>query len=364
MKNSMDEALERLRGTGTEVAGGGDPNHGPMAAEALVALGRDDVVKKWVDRYRLRLDLLPAASSPVTVDTWREALGDIGRIADWVAFFRAQLADDSWQAVFTDWIGRLLPGAISAGQHGLIRTAHAIRALESAETPLRVEELGVALAYWAGYYRQLPGVPRFAGELAFEHALGQVPRIVRGNERRGLPRELVLGVIDLQPEFTAAVDRAIEPESVEDAISALTEAGARLYLSYATRHPLGLLHTVTGPAALRLLLPHLPVALHKTALAYVWQAVAAMTAMYADESAANRDEPASPPQSEIVERSIETDDPHAIKFVEACIREFRRNPRPVYLAAAHDWATRLHQARNWSDAQRVAAGIAIGAKGV
>jgi hypothetical protein len=175
MKNSMDEALERLRGTGTEVAGGGDPNHGPMAAEALVALERDDVVGNWVDRYRQRLDLMPAAASPVTADTWREALGDIRRTPDWVAFFRAQLAEGPWQVVFTDWIGRLLPGAISAGQHGLIRTAHAIRALEDAETPLRVEELGVALAFWAAYYRRLPGVPRFAGELDFEHALGEVP---------------------------------------------------------------------------------------------------------------------------------------------------------------------------------------------
>jgi hypothetical protein len=42
MSNTFDEALERLRGTGTEVAGGGAPNHGPMAAEALTALGRDD----------------------------------------------------------------------------------------------------------------------------------------------------------------------------------------------------------------------------------------------------------------------------------------------------------------------------------
>jgi hypothetical protein len=363
MKNSIDEALERLRGTGTEVAGGGDPNHGPMAAEALVALGRDDVVKNWVERYRKMLDLMPAAASPVTADTWREALGDVSRTADWAAFFRVQLAERPWSAVFADWIGRLLPGAISAGLHGLIRTAHAIRALEDAETPLRVEELGIALAYWAAYYRQLPGVPRFAGGLDFEHALGQVPRIGLGQSRRGMPRELVLGVIDSQVEFTASVDRAIEPESVEYALSALTEAGARLYLSDAASHPLVLLHTVTGPAALRLLLPHLPEALRKTALAYVWQAVAALTAMYTDESAADRDEPATPPQSEIVERSIETNDPHAIKFVEACSREFRLNPRQIYLAAAHDWATRLHQARNWSDSQRVAAGIAVPAKG-
>jgi len=363
MKQSMDEALERLRGTGTEVAGGGDPNHGPMAAEALVALGRDDLVTIWVDRYRQRLDLMPAATSPVTVDTWRAALGDIGRIADWTAFFRAQLAEAPWRAVFADWIGRLLPGTISAGQHGLIRTAHAIRALEDAETPLRVEEFGVALGYWAAYYRQLSAVPRFAGTLDLAGALAQIPRIMRGQPRRGMPRELILRVMDAHPEFATAVDRAAEPQSVEDALSVLTEAGARLYLADAARQPLVLLHAVTGPAALRLLLPHMPAALHKTALAYVWQAVAATTAMYADESAADRDEPAPLPQLEIVERSIATDDPHAIKFVEACIREFRRNPHPVYLAAAHNWATRLHQARNWSDAQRVAAGIAVRVQG-
>jgi len=360
MRNRLDEALELLRGTSTEVSGGGgDPNHGPMAAEALVVLGRDDVVVNWADRYRQKLDSMPAATSPITVNTWREALGQIGRIADWTAFFRAQLDDAHWRTVFTEWIGQLLRGAISAGQHGLIRTAHAIRALQDEETSLRVEELGVALAYWAAYYRELPGIPRFAGDLDFEEALSQVPRVERGQPGRGMPRELLLRVINSGTDFTAAVDRAIEPVSVEHALSSLTEAGARLYLSGAGRHPLVLLHTVTGPAALRLLLPHLPTHMHKMALAYVWQAVAAITAMYANESNADRDEPALPPQPEIIERSIETDDPHAIKFVEACVREFRLNPNPVYLAAAHDWAIRLHQARNWTEAQRVDAGIAV-----
>jgi hypothetical protein len=44
--------------------------------------------------------------------------------------------------------------------------------------------------------------------------------------------------------------------------------------------------------------------------------------------------PADP--SLIVERSIATDDPHAFKFVEASVREYRLNPQPVYLAAAED----------------------------
>src|SRR5262245_3917821 len=179
MSNTFDEALERLRGTGPEVAGGGAPNHGPMAAEALTALGRDDVVVGWADRYRRHLDAMPAATSPVTVETWREALGAIERIGDWAAFFRTQLAEAPWSAVFEQWIGRLLPAIPSAGAHGLLRAAHAVRALEGTETPLRVEELGVALAYWAAYYRKLPGVPRMAGSLDFARALGLMPRFPR-----------------------------------------------------------------------------------------------------------------------------------------------------------------------------------------
>src|SRR5262249_40939984 len=100
MNSTFDEALERLRGTGTEVANGVAPNHGPMAAEALVALGRDDVVVAWADRYRRKLDAMPPPSSPITAGGWAEALGAIDRFGDWVAFFRAQLAEAPWRVVF------------------------------------------------------------------------------------------------------------------------------------------------------------------------------------------------------------------------------------------------------------------------
>jgi hypothetical protein len=130
-----------------------------------------------------------------------------------------------------------------------------------------------------------------------------------------------------------------------------------LYLANASRQPLVLLHTVTVSAALRLLLPHLPTGLHKTALAYVWQNVAATAAAYGDEKPPERDDWPLHEESLITEQSIATDDPHAFKFTEACIREYRLNPQPVYLAAAEDWALRLHRARDWSDAERDAAGL-------
>src|SRR5215475_7201626 len=358
MNSTFDEALERLRGTGSQVAGSAAPNHGPMAAEALVALGRDDVVVAWADRYRRQLDAMPLPRSPVTAQNWAQALGAIDRFGDWVAFFRAQLAEAPWRVVFREWIGRLLPATASAGAHGLIRTTHALRALADAETVLRVEELGVALAYWAAYYRTLPGTPRFAGALDLGDALLRIPLFLSGEARSGMPREVYLRVMQAHSkEFSEAVNGAAEPESIEDALSSLTEAGARLYLVNASHQPLVLLHTVTVSAALRLLLPYLPSELNKIALAYVWQNVATTAAAYADVRPPERNN--WPPQDEfeIVEHSVATDDPHAIKFTEACIREYRLNPQPVYLAAAADWAQRLHRAMSWTAAERDAAGL-------
>lgn len=358
MNNTFDEALEVLRGTGSEVAGGVAPNHGPMGAEALVAMGRDDVVVAWANRYRQKLHAMPPSRSPITADGWEGALGAINRFGDWVAFFRAQLAEAPWRSVFGEWIGRLLPATPSAGAHGLLRTAHALRALTDGETSLRVEELGVALAYWAAYYRKLPGTPRLAGALDLGEALGRIPLFLSGQARPGMPREVYLRVMQTHgEEFFQAVDRAAEPESVDGALSSLTETGARLYLANASRQPLVLLHTVTVSAALRLFLPHLPSGLHRTALAYVWQNAAATAAAYGDARPPEHEDWLPQEESELIERSIATDDPHALKFTEACIREYHLNPQPVYLAAAADWASRLHRARDWSAAERDAAGL-------
>jgi hypothetical protein len=184
-----------------------------------------------------------------------------------------------------------------------------------AETPLRVEELGVALAYWAAYYRKLPGTPHLAGALDLGDALDRVPLFLSGQVRPGMPREVYLLVMQAhREEFSAAVDSAAEPDSVEDALSSLTEAGARLYLANSSRQPLVLLHTVIVSAALRLLLPHLRAGLHKTALAYVWQNVVATVAAYGDEKPPERDDWPLQEASVIIERSIAMDDPHALKF--------------------------------------------------
>ena len=120
------------------------------------------------------------------------------------------------------------------------------------------------------------------------------------------------------------------------------------------------IHALTGPAAVRLLLPHLPAALHELALAYCWQAIAAWVAAYGSDACGVTDDSAPPLESQIIGRAVGTRDHHAIKFAEACLREHRLNPQPVYLKAALDWPLRLLASSRWSVAERVRAGIAIG----
>jgi Questin oxidase-like len=360
MNSGIDDALDRLRGTNTEVIGGGDPNHGPMAVEALVALGRHDITLQWADRYRRRLDMLPGPTLPIAAEAWRDALGRAVRIGDWAAFFRREIAFASWSAALRVWLPRLLPAAISAGMHGLIRTAHIARALGERTTPPRLEELAMALGYWAASYRELPGPAHLLGLLPIEDALERMPRILRARLPDGMPRDVVLAVA-AQPGFLAAVQRAREPSSVEAGLSALTELGARVYLTDAASNPLVLLHTVTGPAALRLLLPHLSAGSQRDALAGMIHCSAAWISAYGSENPlVSSDQAVSVSRDEIVARCIDTADPHAIKFVEACIREDQINPKPVYMAAALDWATRLRAARTWTTAERGAAGLGFG----
>lgn len=361
MNDELDDALDRLRGTGTEVAGGGDPNHGPMVVEALVAMGRADAAPRWAERYRQRLATRPPATSPVLEGTWREALGHEQRLADWVAFFERHLAERPWQSVVSEWLERLVPAILTAGRHGLIRTAHVVRALSAKVTPLRIEELAVALAYWASHYRELGAMPRFRGELDLPAALERIPRLMRGQARPGMPRTF-LYTVQGEPRLVAGIEALSARDSVAETVGQLAELGARLYLANRSRFPLIFVHSVTAVAAFRLLLPFMTPDTQRAALAYYWQSEAATVAAYGEDSddvgAALQAE--LPAWSEMVERAVERGDAHSIKFIEASMREYRLRPSETFRAAAVDWTNRLGAAASWSNERRRAAGIIMG----
>jgi hypothetical protein len=335
--DALEQALERLAGLALLT------NHGPMAAEALVALGRAEQVAAWVEGYRRRFTaVLPAPHSAVTRVNWRAALGDARREADWVEFFHRELKEAAWPQVVGQWAAELAPGMAAAAAHGLIRTAHAVRSLAAKETDLRRRELAAGLGYWAAHYQPLPealpAAPSSAkpGKLKPAEALARIPHLPDEKRMRG---NIVNGLRSLNqlPEFAPVADLIDLPTQAAPFLSELTETFATVYARHAQpRTAIALVHAVTGATALRTLLPYLSPAATRSALRYGWQLGAAIYSVYAAGPANPLPATVAIKREELIDRAVATEDEHAIKFTEACLREYALNPKPIYLLAARD----------------------------
>ena len=341
MSATIDEVLDILHRTGPDLVGG-NSNHGPMAAEALFALGRPDAVLPWIEGYKSRFQERPRTRNPISPEDWQTSLGDRSRVADWVAFFDRALAEAPWQAVLQAWVPRLAPGLWAAATHGPIRTGHAVRSLAASETPQRLHELAEGLGYWAARYQMLPGRP--SGRLTGHSPSAAVQYVGRVHgpdfEASGSIVQQIKGLDD-HPEFATAVDLVDTAGDLSWFLSDLTETCARLYLA----NPKGLIafvHTVTAPSALRLLAPYLTDADARLAARYAWQACAAIYAWYSTTPPSTTDltPPTEDPET-LIDRAVAAGGAHTIKFTEACLREYALHPKPVYLVAARDAAERV-----------------------
>lgn len=299
--DAVNTALDRLQTTGFYI---GDffANHGPMAAEALAKLGYCDEVDDWVDANIARRDhmLLPKPSEPI--DDWRVALGDRNRGGDWVQLFRQELAEAPWRGVLRKWWPRLLPGCIGSLTHGLIRTAHAVRSLRETDRPseLQIDELARALAFWATGFTPLATDP------------------------------------DQDDDQAAAV--------ADQALGDLTAEYAGHFAFTKPSFPVPLIHTITAPAAMRLLLPELPGESHAPSLRTITQVNREVFARFGGqrEPRSTEAKEADRTFTELAAEAVDIGDEHAIKVCEAAMRENAANPDERYLSAA---STAVHLIR-------------------
>jgi hypothetical protein len=328
----LDESLSRLAATGPEF-GGGLSNHGPMAAEALVRLGRADDVGPWLDDYINRLDEAPRPAGRIT--DWQEALGHLNRVAEWELYFRGQLADAPWRGVLARWWPRLLPGLAAAATHGVIRTSHAARSLAAAETVEREAELARGLAYWAASYLALPGDPRTGGELDLAAAVNGLSAAPR-EPAPGLITEALKAGLAGDARFPAAVGALRPPSDAGTGLRDLAATFSRIFLAYGRQRPIALLHAVTAPVAARSVLPLLPAELARSTHDALWQVAAALYTVYAGGVTPEPVPDAGPPAPDaLADRAVATGDVHAIKLTEACLRLYAETPDPVLLHAAN-----------------------------
>ncbi len=251
-------------------------DHTVMGAEALVGLGLGEKVEGWTTRSRPRPFQAPV--SGIDIDgNWQQALGRRDTFGDWIGYFDRALADQPFADALATWVPRLAhdPGALLF--HGVIRTGHATRALEHADTPARRGELARALALWAIGVRAAPSETPASGaelETMFEYA------------RRG----------------AAAYVRS--PSIVT-------------------------LHYVTGPMGYMLVGKHLDAAAHRVAASGFARSHARL---HGDDGTAK--EPAPVFERAQIDALARQSDVHAIKLTEAAFRAQEATGNPVFLRAA------------------------------
>nr|WSY51606.1 hypothetical protein OG999_16725 [Streptomyces sp. NBC_00886] len=298
--DAMAEALERLSTVGYEHGTRSLVNHAPMAAEALAHMGYTDVVSTWLDRTlsRRAYHEVPAPRwrlSPDEPAEWRAALGDFSRVGDWTAMFARQLEEEPWRDVLACWWPRLVPGVRAMLGHGVIRTAHAVRAVERAGEDDRLQrgELAHGLGYWAARYEPGPG------------AAGPVSPGPAG-------------------DAMAALDR-------------LTADNAGVYATAHGRYPVPLIHAVTTPAAVRLVCAHVPEEYWWPSYLATAEASRTMRSTFVSGPATTDPEPlpGAPSAAETFATAVEIGDEHAIKLAEVAVRHGSWAPDHRYAAASH-----------------------------
>ncbi|MFE9328751.1 questin oxidase family protein [Nocardia sp. NPDC052278] len=341
--DAVNDALERTDDLGYERGGPEDrdlANHGPMGAEALAALGHTDAVASWVVRYRAQMPFHEPPQPRFALDradeqSWLPALGSFERAGDWEKLFGLELDEAPWREVLVRWWPRLIPGMYSQLTHGLIRTAHAIRSLAATSAPSRAQltELARGLAYWEARYRQVAGYPehdRLTGHLDVGEAVAALPRIPlpQSPEQAALRREQIAEHPGLIAGPTTLAEH--DPQLL---LSEMTTTFAVIYLAH-PRPPIPLVHGVTAPAAIRLVLPYLPAELHPSTMVAMWQTHLSMLLLFTGD-AVSEDQVAQTvmdtetlPWEELSHRAAEHGDEHVIKFTEACLREHLLRPDP------------------------------------
>lgn len=344
----LDDALTRFQQTDPEYLGG-LANHGPMVVEALARLGHGSLIDGFVDIYAPRLPVLLPGKA-ITPAEQSAAYGDTARMSDWRETFVAELAARPWRDVLGEWLEPLLPGLFAGAGHGLLRTAHAVRSLEADETAPRTRELAFGLGYWAARYQELPGTPGARAEAGCGPvACFDGARVVPTKSRAAGFFFDAVRVLEELPEehasFVLQVER-FDPSCAApgDLLHALCVVAAERYLANPQAR-VAYVHCLTVPAAVRLLAPHLGPEATQRAIGFALQAALALHVVSAGEGSVEPTAEVSrlaEDPAEIRYRAACSLEAHAIKFVEACLREHAIGEEPVLCLAAADAAVHLN----------------------
>lgn len=239
-------------------------NHAPMIVVALHRLGASEGrLRDYLTRYRIAHGLVPPPP-PVAAferDTWRLALGDRHREADYRAFFSIK---ETASPSLGDTLALLGPGVGASALHGLMRLAYGLMRRDRSE-------IGAGLGAWAATYLAMPpaaGTPPITDDPA--EVLARVA---------ALPSlRTVVPETDLLWHNIRAVGQDLAFAPVIDWLAIDHETPRRMAATalqlFAATMDFAALHAVTGLHWVRLVAPYCP---EPTALYRAfWQVIAAL----------------------------------------------------------------------------------------
>jgi len=317
----LDKALYRLSRSGALLKNG-FVNHAPMAAEALVAMGKAEEAEAWVGRQLAHLMPERESQRDLRDFDWQENLGDLSTDAAWRGLFAKELEVADWRPVLDCWSRRLAPGLSAAATHGIIRVGHAARALGVEGTPLRRRELSEGLALWAGQYQSLPTA--FSATVAPDNptrALARVPMVPGSLRRNDGAITTALCQLDQVPEFAGVISLIDKQLAPSETACEIARTFAQVFLDQ-VHTPLSAIvftHAVTAIAAILNLAPHVSEQTTRELLTYGWQAACGLYSCYGETPFPGPGVGAEETVEQIAAEAVRHGDDHVIKLSEVCI---------------------------------------------
>lgn len=317
----LDKALHQLSGSGAFLKNG-FVNHAPMAAEALVAMGKAEEAQAWVAQQLAHLMPEQELQQDLRDFDWQTNLGGLSKEAAWRGFFAKALEGEDWRTVLDCWSMRLAPGLSAAATHGIIRLGHAARALGVDDTPLRRRELSEGLALWACQYQTLP--TNLSMKVAPDkptRALDRIPLVPEALRRNEGAITTALCRLERVPEFAGVIlliDRQAVPVETAHEI-ARTFAQVFLDQVHTPLSAIVFTHTVTAVAAILNLAPHVSEQTTRELLIYGWQAVCGLYSCYAETAFPGPGIGTIEMEEQITVEAVRHGDDHVIKLSEVCI---------------------------------------------
>ena len=309
---------------------GGLSNHCSMTLIALERMGASPQrVESFALAYLKQMEPAPNPGDAIDAENWRERLGDESAYADYLGFFRREVARLNGRATLRAYLPGLASGLGAAAFHPVIRTAFGVIAEDS-------EEIAVGLAYWASRHLKLPERGDMPAELPFSPSDDPLQILLKTRTWPGL---------DFEPNADALIDQEML-RSADTTLFPLIEAALevddltldRLRLAAALiflgANDFNSLHAVTGLHAARILSDF---AVDRRAFAHeVWRALLALYLSFdrpmlpTAAAAADLTAVDLPDWNAIMPAAVASEDEHAIKLVFACLAESRAGGGRLY----------------------------------